>query len=423
MFTLILSELQYFHIIHKIIFKTCKVCIDHYTDLIGITFVFPITPHSRIAFLPEEDIVAEVNRMVAEVTRYELLESLAHTLSDYRQGEITPINPEHVERWLKQFDPADQMIILSEMNFIMKRFYLSRIRIKRYLQGFLKKCLIAQQDPLTVLPHIHFLNIQLKGSSQKTLLGLIDEILQEDYAYDLARCKHQPEKICVYIDDASYTGNNLRYDLTYGPDARAWIPNESLPDSKLLIYSIVMHQSAIDYARPFIANAAIEKGIKYTHHYSILVDNTNSAQSKIEVLWPQEPDDNLRTHPYIAELRTIFSQRNWSGLFRSPHLPRQETLFSSLQNRRVVEQAFLQKGIQLVTNIQKPAPSIRPLGYMKLQTLGFGTFLTTYRNIANNCPLVLWWGDPTMPASHPFSRWYPLLPRKTNVQQDPFFMV
>jgi hypothetical protein len=85
--------------------------------------------------------------MVAEVTRYELLESLAHTLSDYRQGEIPPITPDHVEKWLNQFDPANQMIILSEMNSIMGRFYFPRIRIKEYLRGFLKQYLIAQQDP------------------------------------------------------------------------------------------------------------------------------------------------------------------------------------------------------------------------------------------------------------------------------------
>lgn len=361
--------------------------------------------------------------MVAEVTRYELLESLAHTLSDYRLGEIPLITPSHVEKWLNQFDPADQMIILFEMNFIMKRFYLSRIRIKKYLQGFLQQCLIAQQDPLTVLPRVHFLNIQRNGSSQKILLEIIDEILREDYAYDLARCKHQPGEICIYIDDAIYTGNNLRYDLMGVPGTRSWILNESSPGSTLLVYVIVAHAAAINYFKDRIKPAAQSRNIKVTYYRSLLIDNTKSAQSKIEFLWPEEPAGDLCVDPYIINLRATCSQNNWPDPFRNPNLPARETLFSSPQNRRVVEQAFLQKGIQLVTNIQKPAPSMRPLGYMKLQTLGFGTFLATYRNIANNCPLVLWWGDPTMPTSHPFSRWYPLLPRKTNVQQDPFFMV
>jgi hypothetical protein len=197
----------------------------------------------------------------------------------------------------------------------------------------------------------------------------------------------------------------------------------SLPGSKLLIYAPVIHQSAIDYTKPYITSAAKNKNIKCAYYYSVLVENTNSAQSKIEVLWPEEPDDDLRTHPYIANLRTICSQNNWPDPFRNPNLPAQETLFSSPQNRRVVEQAFLQKGIQLVTSSQNPAPSIRPLGYKKLHSLGFGTFLVTYRNIANNCPPVLWWGNPAMPGSRSLGGWYPLLPRRTNVQQDPFFMV
>ena len=57
---------------------------------------------------------------------------------------------------------------------------------------------------------------------------------------------------------------------------------------------------------------------------------------------------------------------------------------------------------------------MRPLGFMKLVSLGFGTFFVTYRNIANNCPLVLWWGDPDFPMTHPIGIWYPLFPRRRN---------
>jgi hypothetical protein len=47
--------------------------------------------------------------VLMDVVRHELLESLANTLADYRQGEISPITPNHVEKWLNQFDPGDQM--------------------------------------------------------------------------------------------------------------------------------------------------------------------------------------------------------------------------------------------------------------------------------------------------------------------------
>ena len=57
---------------------------------------------------------------------------------------------------------------------------------------------------------------------------------------------------------------------------------------------------------------------------------------------------------------------------------------------------------------------MRPMGYEYLESLGFGSVFITYRNIANNCPLVLWWGDTTYSPNHPFSSWYPLFPRKVN---------
>ncbi len=49
-----------------------------------------------------------------------LLRSLAATISDYRRGEIAPITPAHVERWLNQFDPADQPVILAEMDSLVR---------------------------------------------------------------------------------------------------------------------------------------------------------------------------------------------------------------------------------------------------------------------------------------------------------------
>ena len=56
--------------------------------------------------------------------RNALLQSLAGTIADYRDGEIPAITPSHVETWLDQFDIDDQPVILSEIDAIMKRFYI-----------------------------------------------------------------------------------------------------------------------------------------------------------------------------------------------------------------------------------------------------------------------------------------------------------
>jgi hypothetical protein len=61
---------------------------------------------------------------------------------------------------------------------------------------------------------------------------------------------------------------------------------------------------------------------------------------------------------------------------------------------------------------QNPSPSLRPLGFGPFG-VGFGSLFVTYRNCPNNAPLALWWGDPDADPSHPFSKWRPLVPRKT----------
>jgi hypothetical protein len=71
--------------------------------------------------------------------RDNLLRSIADTVADYRKGEVDPITPSHVDRWVKQFEREDQMVILIEMDQILKRFYFSRGRVKKCYQNFLEK--------------------------------------------------------------------------------------------------------------------------------------------------------------------------------------------------------------------------------------------------------------------------------------------
>jgi hypothetical protein len=130
-------------------------------------------------------------------------------------------------------------------------------------------------------------------------------------------------------------------------------------------------------------------------------------------LWPKEIDDSL-VIGYAEKISAEMNrQRGFKPvLFRPPSLA-EDNLFSSVENRDLVEAVFLRAGTDLVLAAANPAPSMRPLGFEALTSLGFGAMFATYRNIANNCPLVLWYGDPdNYPKGHPLSRWLPLLPRK-----------
>ena len=88
------------------------------------------------------------------------------------------------------------------------------------------------------------------------------------------------------------------------------------------------------------------------------------------------------------------------------------TLFSSEASRQLLESAFLSAGLRIRSFSQNPSSSLRPLGFGPFG-VGFGSLIVTYRNCPNNAPLALWWGDPQAGPSHPFSKWQPLVPRKT----------
>lgn len=128
-----------------------------------------------------------------------LLKSLAHTLSDYRQSEIPPITPIHVEIWLKQFDFADRSIILAELDSIIKRFYFSYTRVREYIRTFLKKFIICNQDPRKLLPHVSFLNIQRFGGSQKAMLEIVNEVLVQEYGFTLDMTGTDKIQTYIYI--------------------------------------------------------------------------------------------------------------------------------------------------------------------------------------------------------------------------------
>ena len=52
--------------------------------------------------------------------RNELLASIATTTVDYREGDLAAPTPEHVDRWVTQFDAAVQLPIQREMDHVQE---------------------------------------------------------------------------------------------------------------------------------------------------------------------------------------------------------------------------------------------------------------------------------------------------------------
>ncbi len=376
--------------------------------------------------------------------RDNLLQSIASTVADYRQGEIEPITPEHVNKWVKQFDIQDQATILDEMDSILKRFYVSRKEVKEHLHTLLLSVIGGQSIIPTLssaqtpemqeklvraflqkvrreLDCIQFLKIQQKGESQGALLDIMNEILEEWYGTSLAECGKQSPTTYVYLDDGIYTGNRLRYDLAgsddmeEGSDGGAWILRSAPARCKLIICVLACHLAGYSYAREHISQAARTKMLSSVDYFPAkVIYNVRERNDKFECLWPDRSTadgDDPDAGWYVKRTLWWCNKNRWSksSLTRPLGVPAQETLFSSPAARKVVESAFFRAGARILKPSHRPGESRRPLGWEKLESWGFGTFFVTYRNIANNCPMVLW---------SRAAGWYPLFPRKTNNESD-----
>lgn len=132
-----------------------------------------------------------------------------------------------------------------------------------------------------------------------------------------------------------------------------------------------------------------------------------------EVLWPATVQDDPAVAAYLAQ------QGRFPLEPRQPGGKPEIEIFSSEEGRQLLEREFLRAGVRIRGFCQNPNQIMRPLGFSSFG-VGFGSTIVTYRNCPNNAPLALWWGDPNAHHNHPFSRWYPLLQRRTYEREVDF---
>jgi hypothetical protein len=239
------------------------------------------------------------------------------------------------------------------------------------------------------------LNVQRAGSSQKELLALFDEILQEEHGFGLKDCGEE-ENVAIYIDDVVFTGGHIRGDLT------AWIQDRAPRTVTIHIIVMAYHSGGQYFAERKIAEAARNAGKEVALRWWRIqaIEDRRYYINDCDVLRPVRIPDHELTRQYAAGLEA----QGFPPVLRRPGSTGPAKFFSSEEGRDLLEQQFLIVG----TEIREMCPLLneyqRPLGNMVLRTLGFGAVLVTFRNCANNCPLAFWAGDP----------WVPLFPRKTN---------
>lgn len=341
-----------------------------------------------------------------------LIESIYTTLEDYRADENNPtvrITTDRIKNWINQFDNELRVPILTELDNIFKKRYCSKSKVKDFLDQIIQVLTkdFGFKSANEFLKNSDFLNLQPEGKSQRIMLSLFDELIQDKYGLSLADCGTNSKKYSIYIDDILCTG------LTLISDIKDW-SEQNFSANKTNGQAVADNSTTLVFAYVFIHEKNYRKKVAEMRHkisndvsskhkmYRLIeIENGVSQSSKIDLIFPLEEGQTDRVKEYQAEITNRVDQRanekGWktgpNEFYRPLDLPTNEGFFTTAENRKIVENAFLQKGIQILDNTNSQIPNMRALGYSlpSLKDFGFGALCFTWRNVPNNAPLVFWY--------------------------------
>ncbi len=336
--------------------------------------------------------------MSTAAERGHLARMIATLIADYRHGEISPPSEQHVLRWVEQFDAAAQTTLLQELCRLLPGVYVSYQQLKTHLDQLLTLPDLVGQHPANGLRRAKFLDLQQAGTSQRTLLRLLEERLVERFGLCLDDCGTDPAHY-VYLDDGVYTGR------TFAQDLERWLP-QAAPGTTIHVVLLGLHTEARDYRQRRLAPLLHRHKVRLVFWALHLFDNRRDQPDRVECLWPRQVLGDAAVDQYAAQVAERVGLNGWRWtfpLFRPPHVPVTEVLFSSPAARDIVEEQFLKAGVRIIQRARHANPQMRPLGFDMLESLGFGAMFISCLNIANSCPLALWYG---------LCDWHPLFRRK-----------
>lgn len=329
--------------------------------------------------------------------RDDLLVSVANEIRTYRKGDLHEPTPQHVDRWLHQFTPAQQLPFLREFEHVIKQTFITRKNVKDFLRNLVTNEELAGDEPAAYWSSANFLSIQQNGQSQKEMLKLFSKCLEDECGLDLGDCGEDGGDF-IYLDDVLFSGNRV------GNDLEPWIVNDAPQSARVHVIVAAWHTLGQFLVERKLNGVIAQSGKKIDIKYwrALTVENQKAHKNSSGVLWPT-------LVPNVAEVQAYMALPS-----KYPFDPRQPSVkaiepFSSEVGRQVLESEFLIAGAKIRAMSENPKQSMRPLGFSPFG-VGFGSMIVTYRNCPNNCPLAMWWGDPeaTSGALH----WYPLLQRE-----------
>lgn len=346
-----------------------------------------------------------------KTTMEQLITSIYQTLEDYRADENRPLvrmTTDRIRNWINQFDEGLQVPILTELDNIFKKRYCSKSKVKDFLDQVIKVLTkdFGFKNSTDFLKNSDFLNLQPDGKSQRIMLSLFDELIQEKHGLSLTDCGTTSKKYSIYIDDILCTGLTLISDIKDWSEKEFFsgrTNNQAVADgSTILVFAYVFIHEKNYHKKKAEMRFKISNEVSNNHKMYRLteIENGTAQSSKIDLIYPLEngqPQSVIDYKNEIVELVDIhtqqYNQTSSEEFYRPAGLPTNEQFFTSAENRIIVENVFLQKGIEILHKANANNRNMRALGYSipSHKNFGFGALCFTWRNVPNNAPLVFWY--------------------------------
>lgn len=307
---------------------------------------------------------------------------LYETIKSY---EGIQIDFDHVKTWLERFGSHARRVA-EILSYVFQIYFFDEDRMRKVFSSVIDNILARYNGPACVLL------TQSETKSQSRILGLVHDLIPDNWTTLKNPSKYELSgQICVYVDDAIYSGNTIINEL------------RDINAREIIIASAAVHRQAVDYIISRL-------GTKVKFVTGFIIENERHENNTLGTLWPRWNDRWSGSSCGVDTYLQSISERFRRHAYRQYPVSNDQ-LFRNPQDRNLIEQLFLVHGLQMLNCAQDPHYAMRPLGYEKLESFGFGTMFGTCFNWPNNGPLVLWYGDPN--NWNPALNFFPLFPRRT----------
>jgi hypothetical protein len=340
----------------------------------------------------------------------QLITDIQRILEDYRAGEKrdVQVTTEGITIWIKQFERDVRLTILTELKHILKSRYFSKSRAQTQLAKLIEVLTrdFNYNSEKEFLEHAVFLDLQDIGKSQKAMLELLESIIQEKYGMQLKDCGSKSKRFSVYIDDVLCSGLTLKQNIEswskkeFQAGKTNQVAVEDGSTELILMYFFLHEKNWRKKKSEFKRNLSKNFSDNINVYRVVEISNQVEDASPLDLLYPVEDNQPQIVIDYkdmVVKHVDEYTEKNHyvspEEFYRPSDRPKKESLFTSPENRIIVENEFLRKGVEILNSSNANNKQIRALGYSlpSQKNFGFGALCFTWRNIPNNTPLVFWY--------------------------------